>query len=337
MHIGSGFEYLRLRITGCYKRFIGRLRLLKVNRELLVFFVFLCVAIIFWFLQTFKENMNTGINYKISIYNVPKNVIFTSPVPETIKVNVAGRGFAVLEYLSKVQERTVYVDFSELSSDKGYISIGNTVWRSLFAKEFNESVRFVSTTPSSVDIYYSTGKKKRVPVIFNGQITTGQQHLLCGVELAPDSVDVYASSNHYDSISVAYTERGIFSGLEDTLHTRLALKRINGVKYVPDSVDAHICVDLFTEKTLSLPIYCENIPQNKILRTFPLCANVTFHVSATMFNLVAENDFALVVDYNSIRPGDEKCRLQVRSKPEGVTNLRISPETVEYIIEQVEE
>lgn len=337
MHIESGFEYLRIRITGCYKRLIGRLRLVKVNRELLVFFVFLCVAIIFWFLQTFKEGMNIGIDYNVSIYNVPKNVIFTSPIPETIKVNVSGRGFAILEYLSKRRNKTLRIDFSELSSAKGYISISSAVWRNLLAKEFNESVRFVSTTPSSVDIYYSTGKKKRVPVIFDGQIRTGQQHLLCGVELTPDSVDVYASVNHYDSITAAYTERGIFSGLEDTLRTRLALKTINGVKYVPDSVDANICVDLFTEKTLSLPIYCENIPQNKILRTFPLSANVTFHVSATMFDLISENDFALVVDYNSIRPGDEKCRLLMRSKPEGVTNLRIYPETVEYIIEQVEE
>ncbi|MCM1313342.1 MAG: hypothetical protein NC206_07885 [Bacteroides sp.] len=337
MHTESGLEYLRVRITGYYKRIIGRLRLLKVNRELLVFFVFLCVAIIFWFLQTFKEEMNIGVNYKVSIYNVPKNVIFTSPVPETIKVNISGRGFAVLEYLSKLQDKTIHVDFSELSSNKGYISIGNAVWRNLLAKEFNETVRFVSTTPAVVGLYYSTGQKKRVPVVFNGQIRTGQQHLLCGVELNPDSVDVYASSSYYDSITVAYTENCMFSGLEDTLHTRLSLKTVTGVKYVPDSVDATICVDLFTEKTLKLPIYCENIPQNKILRTFPLVADVTFHVSATMFDLVSENDFALVVDYNSIRPGDEKCRLQVRSKPNGVTNLHIYPETVEYIIEQIEE
>ncbi len=337
MNIKPELELLRSRIVDYYKHFIGRLRLVKVNRELLVFFVFLCVAIAFWFLQTFKENMSIGVEYNVNIYNVPKNVIFTSSVPKTVKVNISGRGFSIVEHLSKVKNKTVDIDFTELSGDKGCVSIDNSVWRRLLAKEFDESVRFVSTSPASIEIYYSTGKKKRVPVVFNGQVRTGLQHLLCGIELKPDSVDVYASSNHYDSITVAYTERGIFSGLEDTLCTRLALLPIKGVRYIPDSVDACICVDLFTEKTISLPIYCENIPQNKILRTFPLRANVTFHVSATMFNLISENDFALVVDYKSIRPGDEKCHLQVRSKPEGVTNVRIYPETVEYIIEQIEE
>ena len=43
------------------------LRKLKINREFMVFIVFLLVSIVFWFVQTFKESTTAKINYKLEI------------------------------------------------------------------------------------------------------------------------------------------------------------------------------------------------------------------------------------------------------------------------------
>lgn len=309
----------------------------KLNHEFMVFLVFLCVAVCFWFLQVFKESASVSLDYEFRLCNVPKNVIVTSQVPRTISVVVNGRGFSILEYLANGKSRHIDVDFGQFSCSDGLATLSNVALKRIVSKELAGGVKLSSVNPQSLDLYYSKGERKRVPVVFKGKVTPGNQYLICGIFCEPESVDIYAPSGMLDSINAVYTEGVNFTALEDTTKVTLALQSVRGVKYVPDSVSVNICVDLYAEKTLSLPIYCENIPQNKVLRTFPLRADVKFHASATRFNSITENDFALVVDYSSIRSGDTRCRLQLRAKPEDVTHLRISPEYVEYVVEQIEE
>lgn len=309
----------------------------RANHEFLVFCVFLCISICFWFLQVFKENANASMEYEFRLVNVPKNIIITSQIPHSVSANVSGRGFAILEYIADMQKRSLEVDFSQFTCSDGLATLSSTTLKRIISKTLSSGVRLASTNPQSIDLFYSQGERKRVPVEFKGKLTAGSQYLVCGVFCQPDSVDVYAPLDKLDSIETAYTVATAYSNLEDTSVVSMPLQTQKGVKFVPDSVQVTICVDLFSEKTLTLPIYCENIPQNKLLRTFPLNAKVTFHVSATRFNSISENDFSLVVDYNTIKSGAKKCKLIMRDKPSDITHLRISPEYVEYVVEQVDE
>ena len=93
---------------------------------------------------------------------------------------------------------------------------------------------------------------------------------------------------------------------------------------------------MFTTKKLQLPVLFENTPDNIIVRSFPSSVGVTFRVSSSLYSVITENDFALVVDYNSIKPGDKRCQLQMRSQPEGISNVQLSVPSVEYIIEKTD-
>jgi hypothetical protein len=70
------------------------------------------------------------------------------------------------------------------------------------------------------------------------------------------------------------------------------------------------------------------------MRTFPLKSHVTFLVSSTLYDEISENDFLLVIDYKEAQSGNKRCKVHIRQQPENIRNLRISPESVEYIIEQ---
>ncbi len=310
--------------------------MLKVNRNLLVYLIFLVLSIGFWCLQTLKEDSTQSVNFRLEITGVPKNIIFTSDVPSKIKANIKGRGFDFLEQYSSSEEQTLRISFDNMLRKDGKATIDASTVKRMIQKQTGNSLSVQSCTPSSLELFYCTGKKKRVPVAFGGKARVGLQHVLCNIILQPDSVDVFAPTKLYDSIDVAYTERTFYKNVEDTLTRKLSLQHIRGVKMVPDSVKVTICVDLFTEKTIAVPIYCENIPQNKVLRTFPIKANVSFHVSATMYNSISEKDFLVVVDYNSIKKDDEKCQLILRGQPFGVSHVQVSPEYVEYVIEQAD-
>lgn len=320
-----------------YRKAIRRLRLIRINRNFIVFLVFLVISIGFWFLQALKESTTTTFEYKVHITNVPKGVVFTSDVPEVVSISVTGRGWSILQFLSQHEKKEIDVDFSELNQTRSRITLDANVWRRQLSKDLGNTLKFNSCTPASAVVYFSYGQTKRIPVVFNGKVTTEIQHVLGDIIIKPDSVDVVAPTYLLDSIQNVQTSYQSFLSIEDTLRRKVKLQTLTGVKLLPDSINLTVCVDLFTEKTIEVPIYCENIPNNKVLRTFPSKANIIFHVSATHFNSVKANDFIVVVDYNDVTNGASTCKLQLRAKPKNVSHVRVSPVDVEYLIEQSNE
>ena len=63
---------------------------------------------------------------------------------------------------------------------------------------------------------------------------------------------------------------------------------------------------------------------------------IQLSLQKNQFNNINEENFVVVVDYNQIKENSRNCKLILRSQPSGVSNVRISPETVEFIIEQIE-
>ncbi len=332
----QGLSLWMKRIGLWAKRTAKSMKLFAINRNIFGFLVFLCIAIVFWFSMTFKDHTTIEADFALEIVNVPKNVIYTSDVPEKVTVTLNGRGFTLLQYMMQKRERRLRVEYSDLVKVGGVITIDNYMWRKTIAKELPAGINYTTITPSNVEIYYSTGDHKQVPVVFNGKIHTTEQHILCGVNLQPQYVDIYAPAPQFDTITAVYTQPLNLNDAADTITVNMPLQPIKGVKMVPDTVSIQACIDLLTTKTVKVPIYCENIPHNKTLRTFPMAVDVNFQVSATMFNTITAQDFIVVVDYNNISPTDTKCRLIMRQVPEGIFNVKVNPAMVDYVIEQDE-
>lgn len=324
--------------TDFLKVIFRRLRLAKIDRDFLVFLVFLAVSIAFWFMQSIKETTEVTLTYHLTIEDLPKSIIYTSEMPTKVSVTYSSKGWNAFYYkFMKDDDQELALNFKDIGHRSGKISIDANMLKRAVLKKKPQGMAFKSISPSKIECYYSNGQHKRVPVIFNGHVTTTAGRFLCGTLLTPDSVDIYAPSHLYGSITSIKTENVAYADLEDTLQTKLALIVPRGVKVIPDSTEANICVDIFIDKTIEVPIYSENIPNNKIMRTFPLKANVTFLVSATLFDEITDKDFLMVVDYNEAKTGVQRCKLHLRQKPDNIRHLRINPESVEYIIEQASE
>lgn len=311
-----------------------RLRLMHINREVLIFTLFLLIAIVFWFLQAFRESTTTRLRFKLNIVDIPKNVILTSDIPDEVVATVSGRGFSILEYLSKTPNHQLDISYSTYLNDDGVLVVDQAAWQELLSQTLGQDLRLISVTPSLLELYHSTGNHKYVPVIFEGQVKVDAQHVLCDIILEPSYVDVYAPEAQFDTITAIPTRPLRLTDLKDTVETRIALQAPTGVKCLPDSINVRVCVDLYTTKTLQLPISCENLPEDKVLRTFPRTAEVSFQVSSSRYDNVTADNFSLVVDYNTLKPDDEKARLLLRTQPEFIGNVQWTPKEVDYIIEQ---
>ena len=312
--------------------------MIKFNRNLLVFLIFLGISIIFWLMQSLQETKEVSIAYTLKVDDVPTSVIFTSDFPEHINVNSTGKVWDALyhKYIAN-EEHEVTLKFKDIDNQNGKIVIdANAVKRSL-VKHTDKDIVFSSISPSRIEVYYSHGQHKRVPVMFGGKVETAAGRFLGETIMMPDSVDIFAPSHLYDSIQSISTEKIVYTEVEDTIVARLALNAPRGVKLTPDSVKAKFCVDIFIDKTLQVPIYCANVPNNRIMRLFPLKTSVTFLVSATFYDDIKPEDFIVIADYLETSDNTARCRLHVSQSPNNIRNLRISPEYVEYVIEQATE
>ena len=312
-----------------------RLRLVKFDRNLLVFLIFLAISIAFWFMQSLQETKEVSIAYTLKIEDVPTSVIFTSDIPEQVNVNYTGKVWDALYHKFIANEsHEIVLKFKDIDTRDGKIVIEANAVRRAVVKDADKNMVYSSTSPNRIEVYYSHGQRKRVPVIFGGQVSTATGRFLGETILTPDSVDVFAPSHMYDSIRSISTEKVVYTEVEDTIITRLALKAPRGAKLTPDSVKAKFCVDIYIDKTLQVPIYCANVPNNRVMRLFPLKASVTFLVSATLYDDIKPDDFIIIADYLETSDNTKRCRLHVSQNPNNIRNIRISPEYVEYVIEQ---
>ena len=127
-----------------------RLRLLKVNRELLVFSVFLGISIVFWFLQAFQENTTLKVEQKLNITNIPENIQIISEIPENIGVTISGRCYDVLVYAINNKDKEIIVNYNDFKADSTSLTIDNNRWKRILSDKFTNNVKFDSATSISL-------------------------------------------------------------------------------------------------------------------------------------------------------------------------------------------
>ena len=85
-----------------------------------------------------------------------------------------------------------------------------------------------------------------------------------------------------------------------------------------------------------MPVRPVNFPASKQLRTFPATVKVTFQVGMGLYRKITSENFVLVVNYEDLLKNKSTyCHLSLKTIPEGVSHVRISPQDVEYVIEEI--
>lgn len=171
----------------------------------------------------------------------------------------------------------------------------------LVYQEIYSSSKIQSVKPDKIEYYYNYGMHKRMSVRLFGVIVPEASYYLAKVEFTPNVVDVYGSQKVLDSLQCIYTERLSIRNLKDTIVRDLELRSMKGLKCVPSKVRISIYPDVLTEESVEVPITALNMPEGKVLRTFPARVKVSFTVGASLFRTVTPDKFRVVVDYNELQ------------------------------------
>ena len=306
------------------------------GRDMLVFAFFLMVSFGFWVLQKLDDTFETDILVPVELVNVPEGIIITSPLPNEVTFTVRDRGTNLFEYVRDKEIEPIRLDFSiyDNGAAAGKASISATDVQRAFLQQVSSSTEVVRLTPSKFEFHFNRGMSRRVPVKYLGQVTTGSQNYLQKLTCSPDTVTVYAPKAMLDTLRYAYTQVKNMADLTSTERYDVEFPKIAGVKCVPEKVRITAHVDYYTERTMKVPVIGLNFPANISLKTFPSEVTVKYRVGAAYARNITSSSFVLATTYEELMHNPtQKLRLQLRSTPQGVSNVRIYPPEVEYLIE----
>ena len=308
------------------------------GRDMLVFAFFLVVSTGFWLLQKLDDTFEADIHVPLELVNVPQGIIITTPLPEEVTITVQDRGTNLFNYMRSSEGiAPIRLDFSlyDNASMAGKASIAATDVQRAFLQQMNSSLTVLRMHPDKFEFHYNRGISRKVPVRYVGTVSTQRQNYLQSISLQPDSVTVFAPLTILDTLKYAYTDRKDIVELDKSVKAELYFPKIAGVKVVPEKVQLTAHVDYYTEQTLKVPVVGLNFPADVTLKTFPAEVTVKYRVGAANARSVTADSFVLASTYEELLNNSSgKLRLQLKSMPEGVSNVRIYPAEVDYLLEQ---
>lgn len=308
----------------------------SVNKEFLIFLSFLALSGVFWLMMTLNETYEQELKIPVRIVNVPQNVVLTSDATDTVRVTLSDKGFMLLGYMYGDMLRPIKLNFKNYMRNQSPVSVSAAEIQRMAYQQLSASTKIVSIKPDRLEFFFNYGLRKRVPVKWSGRVLPEHLYFISNVEYRPDSVDVYASQKRLDSISVVYTEPLNYANFRDTLSLSCGLQKMKGVKCVPEKVGVVFYTDVLTEARIdNIPVRGINMPEGKVLRTFPAKVAVKFVTGVSQFRGLSAADFTVVVDYKDIvaHPSD-KCTLYLKTVPQGISRVALETQMVDYLIEE---
>ena len=308
----------------------------QLNREFLTFLFFLALSGTFWLLLTLNETYEREFKIPVKVVNIPKNVVLTSDETDTVRVVLRDKGMVLLGYMYGEGLKTIKVNFGSYSKNNTKIVIPSAELQRLAYAQLSASTKIVGSKTDKLEFAYNYGECKKVPVRWNGRVIPEQMYFISHVDYSPDSVTIYAAKEKLDSIQVVYTEHLNYVNFIDTLSINCLLQKTKDVKVIPERVSVTFFTDILAEESIGgIPVVGINMPQGKIIRTFPSKVAVRFVAGVSLIKSLKPSDFKVVVDYNDIADNpSEKCPLKLVSVPHGVSKPKLETNQVDYLIEE---
>ncbi len=311
------------------------------SHELLVFCFFLAVSFGFWLLQALNETLEREVQVSLNLDNVPPDVVIIDSLPPTLSVVIYDRGLTIARHSisSFFRPNRLEIDFTKCETKKNeaevYISAADV--RRMFGQIFAPTTKIQSYSPDTLRFSYNHGLSRTLPVKLAGSFKATSQNYIQSIQIEPDSVRVFAPVAMLDTMHSVYTEAFLIDGLHEAGSYHVGLHKQKLIKYEPEEINIKVNVGYYTEKTVRVPIIGLNFPAGRKLRTFPAQASITFRVESGRYHQMTADDFVLATTYEELmdNTADSKLLLHLKTVPEGVSNVRISPMEVDYLIEQV--
>ena len=326
--INQSFKSARIKINAFLRR--------QRWKEALIFFSFVLLSFGFWLLQSLQQEYEIEINIPVRYKNIPPDISFTETPPQEVVARVKDKGSVLLNYSFGRSFAPIEANMKNQAEKSGSLSIAKKTIQSDIQKQLLATTTLMGFEPQLIEAAYSKRIKKEIPAVFEGTVQTKAGFKVSGdISITPRNISVYASDVVLDTlkeIKTVYTE--IKKGSKTVTRT-VQLEKIDGATLEPTSVTVTVPIEEYTEKTLEIPVICTNLPRRYTLRTFPSVVKVSCSVPLSRFKDVSADDFEIRISFTDLEQNASgTLPLQLNKKPSWVDVATISPDRIEFILEQ---
>lgn len=310
-----------------------RLRESPRTRSILLYLGFVVISAIFWSFLTFNSDVKLDIEVPVKV-NMPNNVHLLSRVPDTLTVTVNDRGYRFFSYLFHTTP-VLTLRFDDYNDGNGNFKVDQSHLKKALASVLNKHANIVSVLPENINIRFTDLPGKKVPVKTDIIVEAREDYAQYGALIqSQDSVLVFSDAQTLNEINEVYTYHVEETDLTDTLRRKVSIAPIKGAVVEPRNIEIIVPIEKMRFLTRHVKIVVRNAPPTVKMLLFPSDVEVSFR--SPVSRIRDDAGITAVVDYNSLglNSSSNKVKVLIGEIPAAYQDVKISPDSVEYIIEK---
>ncbi len=318
-----------------FNTYLEKFKAFIFSWNILVYLFFVVISTIFWFTISLNKTYEYTVPMKIRYINVPSEIEFSADLITEIDVKVKEKGVTILKMLNKNDSLSFDFDeHPEIINAKKSVYSASGLFDNQIKERYSSSTTIVDYYPTEITIEKGVLKSKKVPVVLVKDITCdGQFCLSDSCKVSPSSIKIYASQERLDTLHCVYTKKLTAHDLNDTLVSEVGIIFPDRFKSDTKSVKVTIPIEIYIEGTTTVPVEVINVPPHYSVKTIPNEVAVKYTIGKSKYSKISPSGFSINIDYNDIISSNSKTQyINIVKTPTGVTNCKLTPESVEYII-----
>lgn len=303
------------------------------TQSALLYLLFVIISAVFWGFLTFNSDLKLDIEVPVKV-NMPSNVHMLSRVPDTLTVTVTDRGYRFFSYLFH-KSPSLTLRFGDYNDGNGYFKVDQSHLKKALSGMLNKHATIVSVLPENINIRFTDLPGKKVPVKTDILVEPREDYTLFGALIqSQDSVLVFSDAKTLSEINEVFTYHVEELDLTDTLRRKVTIAPINGAVIEPRTIDIMVPIEKLKYQTRTVKIVVRNAPPGLKMLLFPSDVEVSYRSPMSRIN--DDTGITAVVDYHSVNFGttSNKVKVQIGEIPAAYQDVKLSHDSVEYIIEK---
>lgn len=299
----------------------------RYRQRLILFFGCLFLALAFWFLNILNKQHLFKLENYIQFYNLPEDKALSMKQARKISFTVQGSGWNFVRSRMQLMSDTLRIDFRTIQ-DKDEIDLNKSLLD--FESQWNRKLRIMNIYPSKINYIVEKKRIRKVPIIPVYTINFTEQYGLSDdIHWYPDSIYISGPIEYISKISAIKTKPVVLNNLNITtqLNVNLDLESFPNITTTTRTTRISFPVEQFTEGIAEVPISTRSDNNGTI--TFPSKCKVQYKVALTNYNKIIQQSFKVVAEKDVYL--QNRLRLKLVSSPSLIKDVRIIPETVEFI------
>lgn len=309
------------------------LKQVKLNRNTLIFGLFLAISAFLWLLNALNKEYSHVIQYPVKFTNIPDDIGLGDDMPAKIGVEIQGHGYDILSYQIDHAKAPVIINLTKTSiskiNDEHYYLLDEELIP--FAKKrIKGNVKVSDVQPDTLHLYVTKTVRKKLPVKSRIEFTIAGQHMISsGPVFSPDSVELKGPKHIVSKLKHVGTESLNYGKLSNNINRYVPLAPPDKTKSEPSRVKLDIKIEKYTETSFKIPVEVINIPRNIELELIPDDIEISCQVPVSRYEQLSSSSFRLRADYQKAK--NNKLYPELVLSPDYVRHIRLHRDNIDFI------